>query len=259
MRVTGERIVTQQGGFNASWQRHAACYALSGRFLPQGSVIDLGCGTGHAYDLLSPRWTVGVDIDHDSLVPQGRSTVAADMSRLPFASNCFESVLCVHAIEHLRDPRALLRESARVLKPGGVAVYVTPNRLTFGRPDEIIDPYHYVEYDANELDLLCRPFFETVEMYGIFGSERYMAFHWGERAKLEALLRKDPLGLRRAVPRRIRQYLYDFGLTQARRKDNGIASTMSIKDFALRSTELERAVDVMAVCRSQIAPSSRGD
>ena len=35
-----------------------------------------------------------------------------------------------------------------MLEPDGVAVFVTPNRLTFARPDEIIDPYHYVEYSS---------------------------------------------------------------------------------------------------------------
>ncbi len=42
----------------------------------------------------------------------------------------------------------------------GVAVFVTPNRLTLGRPDEIIDPYHYVEFDHAELGRLCERSFE---------------------------------------------------------------------------------------------------
>ena len=39
---------------------------------------------------------------------------------------------------------------------------VTPNRLTFARPDEIIDPYHYVEYDPAQLAALSRRHFGTV-------------------------------------------------------------------------------------------------
>ena len=39
----------------------------------------------------------------------------------------------VHSIEHVPDPERALAEVARVLEPGGVAVFVTPNRLTFAR------------------------------------------------------------------------------------------------------------------------------
>ena len=53
-------------------------------------------------------------------------------------------------------------------------MFVTPNRLTFGPPDEIIDPYHFVEFASDELEALCRARFEEVEMHGLFGSPRYM-------------------------------------------------------------------------------------
>jgi hypothetical protein len=62
-----------------------------------------------------------------------------------------------------------------VLEPEGTAVLVTPNRLTFGRPDEIIDPYYHVEYDPGELRRLCEPRFAVVEMRALFGSARYLA------------------------------------------------------------------------------------
>ena len=103
-----------------------------------------------------------------------------------------------------------------MLAPGGVAVIVTPNRLTFGRPDEIIDPYHYVELDAEQLRALCAPHFASVELRGLFGSDRYLALVAAERARLDALLRRDPLRLRRLVPRRARQALYDRLLARAR-------------------------------------------
>ncbi len=44
--VTGERVVTAEGGFNLSYQRHAATYRLCAPLLPPGRVLDLGCGTG---------------------------------------------------------------------------------------------------------------------------------------------------------------------------------------------------------------------
>ena len=58
-------------------------------------------------------------------------------------------MISVHSIEHVPDPERVLAQVVRVLEPRGRAVFITPNRLTFGRPDEIIDPYHYLEYDPS--------------------------------------------------------------------------------------------------------------
>lgn len=249
MRITGERIVTPEGGFNASWQRHAACYGLTASFLNDGPVLDLGCGSGHARAYLDPRRSVGVDLDHACLVHQDRETLVADFRRLPFTDACFDSVLCVHAIEHVPDPEPVLAEATRVMRPNGVAVFVTPNRLTFGRPDEIIDPYHFVEYDAGQLAELCHGHFSEVRGFGIFGSDRYLQFHAAERRRLDALLRLDPLRIRRLVPRRVRQLLYDSILIRARRNPAGPAVDFGPEDFYLSSEGLDEALDVATVCR----------
>ena len=249
MTVTGERVTTPSGGFNATWQRHVAAYALCAPLLPGGRVLDLGCGVGHSYELLAPRESVGVDIAPEVLKGQARETHVADMRALPFADAAFASVLCVQAIEHVPDPERVLAEVRRVLEPGGVAVFVTPNRLTFGRPDEIIDPYHYVEYDAEQLRSLCTPPFDAVEVHGLFGSPHYLELVAEEKARLDRLLSRDPLRLRRTVPRRLRQRLYDRMLTRARRRDDPRAQAIDVSDFELRQEPLAESLDLVAVCR----------
>ena len=118
------------------------------RCCPPGRVLDLGCGVGHSFALLAPRETVGVDLDAGALAGQDARDPVADMRALPFASRAASpSVLACSRSSTCPTPSACWRRSRRVLVPGGVAVFVTPNRLTFARPDEIIDPYHYVEYD----------------------------------------------------------------------------------------------------------------
>src|SRR5436305_14121714 len=123
----------------------------------------------------------------------------------------------MHAIEHVAVPGAVLVEAARVLADDGTAIFTTPNRLTFGRPDEIIDPYHYVEYDPRQLAALLGPYFADVQVLGVFGSARQLALVAREHARLDQLLGLDPLGLRRVLPRRLRQLLYDLMLTRSRR------------------------------------------
>jgi SAM-dependent methyltransferase len=247
--VTGERVTTPEGGFNPTWQRHVAAYALCTRFLPPGRVLDVGCGVGHSYDLLAPRVTVGVDVDAAALAGQARETHVADMRELPFADDAFASALAVQSIEHVPDPERALDEIARVVAAGGVTVLVTPNRLTFARPDEIVDPYHYVEYDPGQLRALCAARFEAVELHGLFGSPRYRELVAEERARLDRLLRFDPLRARRAVPRRLRQRLYDRMLTRARREEDARAAAIAVDDFTLAGSTLDDALDLVAVCR----------
>jgi SAM-dependent methyltransferase len=246
--ITGERVTTAQGGFNPSFQRHRAEYRLCASLLGPGTVLDVGCGIGHSYEELAPRESVGVDVDGAALAGQQRETHVADMRELPFPDGRFGSVVSIQSIEHVPDPERVLAEVRRVLAPGGRAIFVTPNRLTFGRPDEIIDPYHYIEYDARELHALCARFFDTVEVQGLEVSARYRAIHDDERRELDRLLARDPLKLRRLIPRSLRQRLYDWRLSGDRVTPRPGALEIGQEDFWLSSEDLDRAIDLFAVC-----------
>ena len=115
--------------------------------------------------------------------------MVADMRALPFPDGSFASVLSVQSLEHVPDPERVLAEAARVLEPGGVAVFVTPNRLTLGRPDEIIDPYHHVEFDAGELrGAVPRALRRGRACAGCSARPRYMELFDEERRTLDRLL-----------------------------------------------------------------------
>ncbi len=251
--VTGERVVTAEGGFNPTYQRHVATYRLCAPLLPPGRVLDLGCGTGHSFHELDPRESVGVDLDAAALEGQDRETHVADMRDLPFAAASFASVLAVQSVEHVPDAGRVVDEVVRVLEPDGVAVFVTPNRLEFARADEVIDPYHYVEYDPAELRELCLGGFEEVDVLGLFGSARWRVLVDEELARLDAMLSWDPLRLRRAVPRRVRQRLYDGLLTRNRRRaPDPRAAAITPEDFHLSPERVDEAFDLVAVCRRPI-------
>ena len=246
--ITGERVSAPEGGFNPTFQRHVAAYRLCAPLLPPGPVLDLGCGVGHSFRELEPRETVGVDIDAGALAGQARETHVADMRRLPFADRTFRSVLAVQSLEHVPDPERVLAEAVRVLADGGRAIFVTPNRLTFGPPEEIIDPFHFVEFDAAELRELCTRRFTAVEILGLFGSERYTALVDAERQELERLLRLDPLRLRRLLPRGLRQGLYDRRLRATRARPRPEALDITPEDFRLAPAPLATALDLIALC-----------
>jgi SAM-dependent methyltransferase len=116
---------------------------------PGRRVLDLGCRTGALSRLfLDGNEVVGVDVDREALVEArkaGIETVWADLEEpLPFDDASFDVVVAAEVLEHLSEPRWLVREVARVLRPNGTFVGSVPNafrlknRLRYlgGRPPE---------------------------------------------------------------------------------------------------------------------------
>lgn len=107
-------------GLDQRW-RHTTAAAPA---LPDGAlVLDLACGTGdlsRAALRLGYR-VVGADLSAGMLAANGASTplVEADGSQLPFASGCFDGLVCGYALRNFTDLGATLAECARVLRAGG--------------------------------------------------------------------------------------------------------------------------------------------
>ncbi|MEU9287672.1 class I SAM-dependent methyltransferase [Streptomyces sp. NPDC048275] len=93
-----------------------------------GPCLDVCCGTGaHAPALAGLGWTpVGVDLSPGQLrhAAQRLPVAVADASALPFADSSLPAAVCVLASTDVPDYAAVLRETARVLHPGGRFVHL---------------------------------------------------------------------------------------------------------------------------------------
>lgn len=105
-----------------------------------GSWLDLGCG----HQLL-PEWrlaeekeliakarsVVGLDYDLPSLVKHRsiETKVQGSATELPFVENFFDVVTANMVVEHLDNPQVQFREISRILKPGGLFIFHTPNEF----------------------------------------------------------------------------------------------------------------------------------
>ncbi len=96
----------------------------------RGQLLDFGAGQGDFLKKLISRSTNymchGVDLMYSNVV--GANWYVQDLNRkLQFKDQQFDVVTSIEVIEHLENPRQVVRDLARVLKPGGVLLLTTPN------------------------------------------------------------------------------------------------------------------------------------
>lgn len=111
---------------------------------PNGSLLDVGCGTGSYAAALDERgWDVtGVDVSEDMLrraAEKGVRTVQADASTLPFEDASFDAAVSVFTNTDVDDLAGVAREIVRVLRPGAPLVYVAVHPAFVG-PHSVYDP-----------------------------------------------------------------------------------------------------------------------
>ncbi len=102
--------------------------------LPPLDVADFGCGTG-VLSVAIARWAkhvVGIDQNREALVKAKQratreglkniSFVKQDLHRLALPDDSKDVVVVSQSLHHVREPRGVLREAHRILKPGGKAI-----------------------------------------------------------------------------------------------------------------------------------------
>jgi ubiquinone/menaquinone biosynthesis C-methylase UbiE len=143
-------------------------------FAPEWRALDIATGGGHTALAVAPfvREVVASDVTVEMLVAaqrfiqsRGVSNVTyrqAEASELPFGEGEFELVTCRLAAHHFLRAAQFVRESARVLRPGGWFAFidnVTPPEARAARHinafEKLRDPSHAWEYSAVDWEAFC--------------------------------------------------------------------------------------------------------
>ena len=115
---------------------------------PGYKVLDAGCGGGrHLSEAFRARGVsvVGIDLKLDDALKAHNTTkimrheredgggsalvMVSDVTRLPFADESFDIVICSEVLEHIPDHTRAMKEIIRVLKPGRSLVVSVPRYL----------------------------------------------------------------------------------------------------------------------------------
>lgn len=117
---------------------------------PDSVILDLGAGGGivsqmHFLGLVAQ--VCGVDLDprvvDNPMLNEGR---VADAGKIPYEDGRFDMVFSDNVLEHLDEPLQVFREVARVLKPGGVFLFKTPNKWHYMPTIARMTPHGFHQY-----------------------------------------------------------------------------------------------------------------
>lgn len=104
-------------------------------------VLDVGCASGWLLSEVAKNYPkaqcTGIDVykkalDYGSKNYKNLKLIEADAHKLPFSEKSFDLIICTEVLEHVQDPKGVLQEIKRVLKPGGVVIVeMDTNNLLF--------------------------------------------------------------------------------------------------------------------------------
>lgn len=126
----------RERGSRVAQRRLNEIAALLGRRPQEIRLIDVGCSRGHFV-----RAAAGLGFRAEGVEPAPHIAAAARAAGLNvhpglleeqrFPERSFDAVTLFEVIEHLREPRALLAECQRILRPGGVLLLSTGNAASW--------------------------------------------------------------------------------------------------------------------------------
>ncbi|HEC35143.1 MAG TPA: class I SAM-dependent methyltransferase [Anaerolineae bacterium] len=177
MKFSGERLVPGSACLETMIAHELARLSHFRSWFEGRRILDAGCGAGYATAFVCENgayMAVGVDLSEESIcyakTHYSRDSLVygvMDCMRMGFVAECFDFVYSLDVIEHLADTEAYLSEIARVLRPGGVFLLSTPNRLVSSSKRSAPSwPFHVREFSASELREALASHFEKVTLWG---------------------------------------------------------------------------------------------
>lgn len=168
---TGERLETFI--FNENTIEHLHRYAIAQTLAKDKKVLDIACGEGYGSNHIAKfaKEVKGVDISDidiskaiDKYKKDNLEFVVGSILDIPFGDKTFDMIVSYETLEHLAEHEVILKEVNRVLKPGGLLIISTPNKLNYSDKKSYKNPFHVKELYPEEFKLLVGKYFSNIQM-----------------------------------------------------------------------------------------------
>jgi SAM-dependent methyltransferase len=158
LTFTGERFLTECQGemVYEHWHR----YLLAREYASGKRVLDIPSGEGYGSHLLASvaESVVGIDIAPDAVAHASEkyrrdnlSYLAASGTKVPLPDASFDFIVSFEMIEHIHEQKEFLSEINRLLKPDGMFLISSPNRVEYSDKTGYKNEFHVKELDKEEL------------------------------------------------------------------------------------------------------------
>lgn len=132
----------------------------------KGWLLDIGCGDKPYESMIKPYVTKHIGIDHkNTFHNKSNVDLFGTAYNIPVEADSFDTVVCTAVLEHLEEPELALRESWRVLKRRGVAIYSVP--FIWHLHEEPHDFYRFSKYGLKYL--FKKVGFEVIKIKALSG------------------------------------------------------------------------------------------
>ncbi len=127
-------------------------------FRLDATVVNVGSGglSGSGYRLWNGHVARAARIYHMDILPSDSVSFVGDAHSLPFDNSSIDSLVYQAVLEHVHDPRRVINEAERVLKPGGYLYLEVPFLQGFHA-----DPHDYQRYTLEGLRVSTKAFTEV--------------------------------------------------------------------------------------------------
>lgn len=147
--------------------RHRVSLASLERFAAVGTLLDVGCGPAFLLEAARERGWDATGVDPSPFSAEharglGFAAYEGLLENLRLEAGSFDAIALLQVVEHLPDPRSLLAECKRLLRPGGALLVATPNpasllaRVKRERFNYWIPPMHCAWYTPASLQRLLQ-------------------------------------------------------------------------------------------------------
>jgi SAM-dependent methyltransferase len=168
---TGERLVPEYMGGTAIEHLHR--YAFAREFVNGKIVLDIASGEGYGSKMLSryAKAVIGVDISEQAVShANAKYGDAVDFrlgscTAIPVADTSVDLVNSFETLEHIIDHEVFFEEIKRVLKPSGILIISTPDKLHYTIGQRFANEYHVRELSKLDFVSLVAKSFKNIRLF----------------------------------------------------------------------------------------------